>query len=205
MLETVPLQSKRVDLPSEITNFISDLNQRVDRFLVGKMFAQDGFVACDHAAVANALVEIHSRGLAAGNRFCEWGSGFGGVASIASMLGFESYGIEINHEVLDQSRQLAADHGLNVEFVQGSFIPIGADDLIDEAFMENDGDLTLECHSDDAYGDLQMDIADFDVVFIFPWPNESALVARLFDRFAASGALLLTYNDTSGLTIARKS
>ena len=161
-------------------------------------------MACDHTAIAKALIAIREMEFCPGNVFCEWGSGFGGVASVASLLGFESYGIEINREVFDHSIELASDHGLDVEFIQGSFIPIGSDDLIDEAYLENDGDLTLEPHYDDAYQEIGKDVADFDLIFVFPWPNEAPLLAKIFQRFAADGALLMTFNDFSGLKVERK-
>lgn len=204
MLNSLDFSYQSEILPDEIIGFVDELNARVDSFIEGKPFAKDGFVACDHTVIAQALSVIQQKELATGSLFCEWGSGFGGVASIASMLGYESYGIEINQEVLSHSIDLANDFDLSVEFVEGSFIPQGSDDLVDQAYMDNEGDLTLECHSDDAYSDMGMGIDDFDIIFVFPWPNEAPLLASIFDRFAASGALLLTYNDFSGLSVKRK-
>ena len=205
MLKTINLSFDDVELPRDIFDFVAELDARVDRFIDGKPFAQDGFVACDHLAIARALIAIGDQELSTGSAFCEWGSGFGGVASVASMLEYEAYGIEINREVLDYSIALAKDFELEVDFIEGSFIPVGSDDLVDVAYMENDGDLTLECHFDDAYPELGLEVGDFDIIFVFPWPNEAPLLARIFDRFASDGALLLTYNDFSGLDIKRKS
>ena len=204
MLKTVDLSFSHLELTDEIEKFVDDLERRVDQFIEGKPFAKDGFVACDHRAIARSLLAIQEKDLATGNLFCEWGSGFGGVASVASLLGFESYGIEINSEVFDHSVALAGDHELEVEFVEGSFIPVGSDDLVDQAYMDNEGDLTLECHFDDAYQDLGLDVSDFDLIFVFPWPNEAPLLSRIFDRFAATGAMLMTFNDFSGLKVERK-
>lgn len=199
MLKTVHCSFDDRRVSDDINEFVDELESRVDHFLEGKPFAQNGFVACNHRVIAQALQHIQDQGLAAGNLLLEWGSGYGGVASIASMLGFESYGIEINREVLRLSERLAGDFELNVEFIEGSFIPEGSDDLVDQAFLDNDGDLTLECYAEDAYGDLGLSIDDFDVIFVFPWPNEAKLLGDIFDRFGASGSLLLTYNDFSGL------
>ena len=56
----------------------------------------------------------------------------------------------------------------------------------------------------DAYEQMEMDIDDFDVIFAYPWPGEQWVMARLFDRFAAVGALLVTYNDVEGIHLFRK-
>ena len=71
--------------------------------------------------------------------------------------------------------------------------------------MENEGDVTLETHFAEAYQDLELEVSDFDIIFVFPWPNDAPLIASLFDRYASSGGLLLTFNDFSGLKIDRKS
>ncbi|MDB4756852.1 hypothetical protein OAG56_05715 [Mariniblastus sp.] len=204
-LTEVQVSFEEVTLPSEVEDFIVDADKRVAKFLVGKPFAEKGYVACNHRTIAKALIAIQRQGLSAGATFCEWGSGFGGVASIAAMLGFESYGIEINPELLQGSIELADDYGIEVEFVDGSFIPDGADDLVDQAYMENEGDVTLETHFAEAYQDLELEVSDFDIIFVFPWPNDAPLIANLFDRYASSGGLLLTFNDFSGLKIDRKS
>lgn len=191
-------------LPPEVAEFVTDMNQRIDHFLEGKPFAEKGFVACDHELIARALISIRDQQLLSGNEMCEWGSGFGGVASVASFLGFEACGIEINTEVLQHSIDLANEYDLDVDFVEGSFLPEGSDDLVDQAYRENDGDITLETHFDDAYRDLAKDISDFDLIFVFPWPNDAPLLSRIFDRYASFGSILLTYNDFSGLKVERK-
>lgn len=204
MLKTLELPTDTTFLSDEIEQFIEDLDRRVDEFIDGKPFAQDGFVACNHREIAKALLEVQQKELSTGNLFCEWGSGFGGVASIASLIGFESYGIEINPEVFRHSVSLAEDYDVDVDFVEGSFIPLGSDDLVDKAFMDNEGDLTLECHFDDAYAEIGLEVADFDLIFVFPWPNEAPLLSSIFDRFASTGAMLMTFNDFSGLRVERK-
>ena len=99
---------------------------------------------------------------------------------------------------------MAGDFEIPVEFVNGSFIPPGADRIIDEAYADCDGALSLEPHADSAYDELGLEVMDFDLVFAYPWPNDEELTAALFDRFAAGGALLLTYNDTGAVRLRRK-
>ena len=45
---------------------------------------------------------------------------------------------------------------------------------------------------------------DFDVIFAYPWPGEEDVIMQLFDRYAAVGALLLTYHGIEELRIRRK-
>ena len=46
-------------------------------------------------------------------RFCEWGSGLGIVTGLAELLGFESFGVEMDAELCRQSRELFLLSGLS--------------------------------------------------------------------------------------------
>ena len=92
-----------------------------------------------------------------------------------------------------------------MEFVHGSFVPQGADRIIDQAYADFDGALSLDSHADNTYEELAMEVRDFDLIFAYPWPNDEALTADLFEHFAASGALLLTYDETDLARLRRKS
>ena len=87
-------------------------------------------VPCDLVALYHALRSIAEAGLACGDSFCEWGSGLGGVASLAAMLGFDAYGIEIDQDLCRAAQELAGDFSVPVEFVNGSFIPNEAEGLV---------------------------------------------------------------------------
>jgi hypothetical protein len=121
------------------------------------------------------------------------------------MLGFEACGIEIEPALVDGARQLAEDHGFPIEFHCGSFIPEGGETLLDE---ERDG-------SGDGFGwlargqgttpeELELPAEDFDVIFAYPWPGEEHIVAALFRRYAAEGALLITYHGSEDIRVRRK-
>src|SRR6478735_7902298 len=88
------------------------------------------FVPCDYPTAFTVLRGLSESSLARGSRFCEWGSGFGVVASLAAMLGFDACGIEIESSLVEEARQLADDFELPVEFVHGSFVPRGAEDRV---------------------------------------------------------------------------
>ncbi len=141
---------------------------------------------------------------AAGGRYAK-GGGFGVLASLASMLEFQAYGIEIERELVDASQQLADDFDLPVEFVHGSFIPPGGDVYADEAFSKHDSDTCwLVTDEASAYPELGLDPDDFEVIFAYPWPGEEDVVEELFARYAADGALLLTYSRLDSMRLQRK-
>jgi hypothetical protein len=45
---------------------------------------------------------------------------------------------------------------------------------------------------------------DFDIIFAYPWPDEAQVVDDLFDRYAAAGAVLLTYEGGADFRLRRK-
>jgi hypothetical protein len=120
------------------------------------------------------------------------------------MSGFHANGIEIDEALVQAAEEIAEVFELDVDYALGSFLPEGADDLIDEAFGENDGSISMVTQPDIAYDQLGRGLEEFDVIFCFPWPTDEELTARIFDRFASSGAILLTYDETEGYSIRRK-
>ncbi|MDA7902392.1 hypothetical protein N9B31_01915 [Mariniblastus sp.] len=147
---------------------------------------------------------IERNRLTCGMKFCEWGSGIGVATMIASMVGFEAHGIEIDPGLVDVAEGLIQEHGLAVNIVCGSFVPEGVNDLIDSAFAENDGSISMVTEAVDAYSELGLEIDEFDIVFCFPWPTDEALTAEIFDRSASTGSLLLTYDEMNGFSLRRK-
>ncbi len=64
--------------------------------------------------------------------------------------------------------------------------------------------MMLNPHTDNTYRDLTMDVSDFDLIFAYPWPKDTAITNRLFNRFASTDALLLTYNGRESMKLLRK-
>lgn len=192
-------------LPDEFVAFLREADLRVSQFLENSHLRATGFVPSDFKKVYHALQAITDAKLAPGTSLCEWGSGFGVVASLAAMLEFMACGIEIEKDLVDASRRLADDFGLPVEFVQGSFIPSGAESCAEEAYADNNDEYSwLIADADAGYEELELDPDDFDVVFAYPWPGEEYLITSLFEKYAAEGALLLTYNDLDSVRLRRK-
>ena len=199
-LVDVPVPPFDAALPARVSRFLEEAVRRTDAFVEARLDDPVvGFVPSDLHAVHAALHAIRHRHLAPGSSFCEWGSGLGAVAGLASLLGFDACGIEIVDELVEEARALAETFELPVEFVQGSFIPQGSEDLADVP----DEFSWLEVGGEDAYDELGLDVEDFDVVFAYPWPGEEGVVEALFERHAAEGALLVTYRGIEDVRVQR--
>ncbi len=59
-----------------------------------------------------AIQAVTGSGVVIGRNFCEWGSGFGTAALLASLLGYDSVGVEIEPILVDFGQQLGADLGI---------------------------------------------------------------------------------------------
>lgn len=203
----MPLVDVKLDipvsrLPREIEDFLEEANQRIEAFIANRSVRISGFVPSDFDCVYQALEALADQELATGNVFCEWGSGFGVVAMLAAALEFDAYGIEIERSLVEEARQLAEDLDLPVDFVEGSFIPEDGESIVEELFT---GEYAwLDSHADEAYSELGMSPRDFDVIYAFPWPGEEEIISRLFEEFAAVGALLLTFGQIEGVRVRRK-
>ncbi len=192
-------------LPDDVVGFVREADLRVSQFVRDSPIRVTGFVPSDFVTVYHALQAITEANLAPGNLLCEWGSGFGVVASLGAMLGFKVCGIEIERGLVDASRRLADDFGLPVEFVCGSFIPSAAEAYSEKAYVDNNAEsFWLVTDADDAYDELGIDPDGFDIIFAYPWPGEECLIASLFEKYAAEGALLLMYNQFNSLRLRRK-
>ncbi len=203
-LTEIPLALEPSELPADVVQFLEEADRRVRWFSERMPGLISGFIPSDFVAVYQTLRFIRDRHLTCGNSLCEWGSGLGVVAALATMLGFDAYGIEINPELLEASQQLAADFDLPTVLIQGSFVPPGSDHLLDRAFMDLEGGLKLHAETDRAYEELGLDVCDFDIIFTYPWPDDEPLIARLFSKYASRGALLLTYHDSKPMRLRRK-
>ena len=192
-------------LPDDVVAFLREADLRVSQFVRNSPIRVTGFAPSDFVTVYHALRAITEANLAPGTSLCEWGSGFGVVASLAAMLELNAYGIEIEGVLVDVSRKLADDFGLPVEFVHGSYVPSGAEAYVEEAYADNNAEsLSLVTDADDAYDELGLNLGDFDVVFAYPWPGEERLIENLFEKYAAEGTLLLMYNQYNSVRLRRK-
>ncbi len=181
-------------IPGDVRAFLRDARRRIDRFQ--RDAHVPAFVPSDYDAVYAVLRALAAADLAPGRLFCEWGSGFGVVTCLASMLDFDAFGIEVEAELIDAARRLADDFGVPAEFAHGSFLPPGAAASGDFAWLDTD--------APDAHAELGLGPEDFSLIFAYPWPDEEGLTERLFARYAAGGAVLVSYHGSEDFRLRRK-
>jgi hypothetical protein len=193
----LPLATTMARPPADVRRFLREAGRRVRR--VQRADRVPAFAASDFARVYGALREVERAGLLAGRWFCEWGSGLGVVSCLAATLGLDAWGIETEPVLVRAARRLAADFGLPVEFVRGSFIPAGA-----EASLTRGHDFAwLSRGGPSAYEAMGLGPEEFDLVFAYPWPDEEPLIEGLFEGHARAGAMLLTYHADGALRLRR--
>jgi len=203
-LSCIELDYESVATPTQVAEFLRAVDGLVEQHRVKTKASFRGFVPSDYSDIYRCLKLVYDSEMLCGNRFCEWGSGVSIVASLAGMIGYESFGIEYDSELSAVAQGICEDFDVPVELVNGSFIPEGVDDLIDDAFALHDGELALHTDSDRAYEELGYAIDDFDLIFAYPWPNDVELTQNIFDRCAAQGAMLLVYYGADSIALYRK-
>jgi hypothetical protein len=118
---------------------------------------------------------------------------------MAAMLDFDAVGIEIEQELVEAARQLARDFDVPAEFVHGSFLPHSF--VVHPDFGSGFAWLKTESSGLD---ELPFDPDDFAVIFAYPWPDEEDVAALVFERYAAVGALLVTFHGGDVFRLRRK-
>src|SRR5579885_3294362 len=109
----VKLTVADAELPADVRALLREADRRIERFQ--RDCHVPGFVPSDFAGAYRVLRALQEADAAPGGLFCEWGSGFGVVACLAALLGYDAHGIEIEGELVDAARELAADFDLPVE------------------------------------------------------------------------------------------
>ena len=187
-----------LEIPADVRAFVREAERRIDQFQLSSRVP--GFVPSDFTRAYGVLQALAAAELAPGKLFCEWGSGFGVVACLAALLDFDACGIEIDPELVDAGKELAADFDLPVEFVCGSFIPRGAKTSV----ASEDSFAWLTTESDSAHDELGLTTDDFSIIFAYPWPDEEYVIEDLFEHYAARGAILVTYHGGSDFLVRQK-
>ena len=140
-----------------------------------------------------------------GNTFLEWGSGFGVATCLAATMGYEATGIEIETELIEHSRKLATDLGVEATFLETSYIPEGLEsfDGVGGSELFTTGVLT-EQQASFVYDGMDCEIEDVDVFFVYPWPTDQEFMMSLFDAVAGEGAILVFFYDAGEVTAFRR-
>jgi hypothetical protein len=196
----VPNSINRLPYAEGAEHLIDTANDAIEAFMLLDQTVIEGFVPCDFHLLDQAITWIEQNHLLTGNRFCEFGAGFGVGAMLAALRGMESIGIEIEPRLVEQASIVADELGNHAKFYCGSFVPQGAEGLTVLA-----GEVEhVNTDEGDVYEVIGRDLNDFDLVFAFPWHGEHGFFEAVFDACAADGALLLTYRGREGMNLVGK-
>ena len=146
------------------------------------------FVAADYERVLRALVPLCAPGVS----FVEWGSATGVITIMASLLGCDAFGIELDPALVRVARNLAAKFESRATFAEGSFLPTGY------RWRPTTGDGRLGTIGDgpSAYPIMGRALDDFDLVYAYPWGGEEPMMLDLMRVYGGQGARLLMHGDT---------
>lgn len=153
------------------------------------------YVSADYQAIFDQLRGLRGRVTSV----LEWGSGLGVVSIMASRLGFEAYGIEVESKLVHLAENLATKYEAKPTFAVGSFIPT---EFIEDPSRGIEFGRT-STSSASAYEELDLELQDFDLIYAFPWPDEHAIYRRILRQYAADNALYLRYDAREGLSLSR--
>ncbi|OUU24521.1 MAG: hypothetical protein CBB97_11530, partial [Candidatus Endolissoclinum sp. TMED37] len=163
------------------------------------------YVASEPAQVYAALKHVRDEGLALGERFIEWGSGFGVATSLAAQLGFQATGIELEDGLVEIAESLAEKHQTSAEFIATTYIP--------EGYLSYDHLGSSDIFPDDSFGHrveapryegMDIGLDEIDVFFVYPWPGEQEMMLKLFQSVASEDAILIAYYGDQEICIYRK-
>ncbi len=185
-------------IPADIASFLREADRRIEEFQ--RYCRVPGFIPCDFGLAYRFLRALAAAELTRGKLFCEWGSGFGVVACLASQLDFDAVGIEIEAELVLEAERLADAFGLPVEFMQGSYLPKDCE----LSAQLGQGSSWLKTDECDAGAEFGLEPNDFDVIFAYPWPEDEDATAKLFERHAARGAVFASYHGGDDFRLKRK-
>ena len=196
----IPDSINRLPYSAGAEHLIDTANDAIEAFMLADQTVIENFVTCDFHLLDQAITWIEQSHLLAGNRFCEFGAGFGVGAMLAALRGMESMGIEIESRLVEQANQVADGLGNAADFYCGSFVPRGVEGLTEiAAEVEN-----VSTEEDDICELIGRELNEFDLFFAFPWPGEHGFFEAVFDACAANGALLLTYRGREGMNLVMK-
>jgi len=208
-LEDIDIGDAVVELSPDAEAFVVEAERRIDLYFRRQpKLRVPRFVISDARRAYRALYAIREKQLALGDRFCEWGSGFGVITSLAALLGFDARGIEIEETLVAEAKWLAADFHIESQFDCDSYIPDGYDyatDGIGNTSALSEGVLLPSASAyRGACAVPDNGVEEYDVIYVFPWPGEAELIEELFDARAAAGALLVTYDENDGVVVQRR-
>jgi hypothetical protein len=211
-IEEIEMERPEARVSDTVARLIETCSRGWERFFVDNDDHQaPRFVPSVPERVFAVLEEVTTRNLPPNRVFCEWGSGFGTATCMASLLGYEAYGLEIDEELVRLSRAIARRLGIPVKILCTSLFPEGYEAYagVDGAALVTPESLSDDNDSDEAreplrYDGMEITIADIGVFFAYPWPEERELIQELFEAVAREGAILVVYHTDKDIRVFRK-
>ncbi len=196
------------ELPPAVTQLLEEAEKRCDAFFdAGLDRRYPRYLPSNPQKVFAAITALKDSQLLRGNLFCEWGSGFGIATCMASLLGFEATGIELEPGLVELSTQLAQDLHIPVEFLCTSYLPEGYEEvegiggkdlLVPEATTSGGANIDIT----PIYDGLDLD--EVALFFVYPWPGQEEFMMDLFQAIASEDAILLIYHADASTTAYRR-
>lgn len=209
-IEEIEMEQPASGVSDKVARLIDSCSRGWERFFADNYDHQaPRFVPSVPEIVLSVLAEVTQRHLPPNRAFCEWGSGFGTATCMASLLGYQAYGIEIEAELVRLSSAIARRLGIPVEIICTSMFPRGYESLsrVDTtpcataaSFRHPDGESSRPLR----YDGMDIDIAEIGLFFVYPWPEERELVQALFDAVSVAGAILVAYHTDKEVRVFRK-
>ena len=205
-IKQIDYEAESPEVPEPFASLIQDADERWEKFWAQKLNKRyPRYVASEPAQVYAALRHVRDEGLALGERFIEWGSGFGVATDLAAQLGFEATGIELEDGLVAIAESLAEKHQTGAEFIATTYIPegyisydhVGGSDIVpDESFGYQ--------AEPPCYDGMDIGLDEIDVFFVYPWPGEQEMMLKLFQSVASEDAILIAYYGDGEICIYRK-
>lgn len=205
--QTIPFQLEELPLPKQFAAWITEADRRCDEFYdreLNKRYPR--YVPSEPAQIYAALQYVTEQGLALGETFIEWGSGFGVATGIAALLGYQATGIEIEPDLVDMASALLEDQGIDADLLCTSYIPEGfiSYDATGGSDLARDDSFGHQLEHSPRYEGMDCDIEEVDLFYVYPWPGEQEMMLKLFDAVAGEGAILVAYYGDRDICIYRK-
>ena len=205
-IKQIDYEAESPEVPKSFASLIQDADDRWEKFWSQKLNKRySRYVASEPAQVYAALKHVRDEGLALGERFIEWGSGFGVATCLAAQLGFEATGIELEDGLVAIAESLAEKHQTGAKFIATTYIPegyisydhVGGSDIVpDESFGHQ--------AEPPRYDGMDIGLDEIDVFFVYPWPSEQEMMLKLFQSVASEDAILIAYYGDQEICIYRK-